>query len=176
MNLVAFVQKTTSFSEQIINNTLQLIEGGATIPFIARYRKELTKGLDEVQIAQIRDEKERYETLVSRQKTIVNAIEEQGKLTEELKVKITTCFDSSELEDLYLPYKQKRLTKGEKAKKLGLEPLAKMIMSQRLADPYHTAASFVKGEIEEEEQAIEGALHIIAEYMNENSVVRQWIR
>ncbi|MBN9293476.1 MAG: RNA-binding transcriptional accessory protein [Flavobacteriia bacterium] len=176
MNITAFVQKTLAVSENSISNTLMLLEEGATIPFIARYRKEKTGGLDEVEIARIRDEKERFEELTARQKTILKAIEEQGKLTEELKSKITTCFDASELEDIYLPFKQKKQTKGEKAKKLGLEPLAKMILSQRLADPYHTAASFVKGEVESEEQAVEGALHIIAEYMNENAVVRQWIR
>lgn len=176
MNITAFVQKTLTVSENSISNTLMLLEEGATIPFIARYRKEKTGGLDEVEVARIRDEKERFEELTARQKTILKAIEEQGKLTEELKSKITTCFDASELEDIYLPFKQKKQTKGEKAKKLGLEPLAKMILSQRLADPYHTAGSFVKGEVESEEQAVEGALHIIAEYMNENAVVRQWIR
>jgi len=176
MNITAFVQKTLAVPENSISNTLMLLEEGATIPFIARYRKEKTGGLDEVEIACIRDEKEKYEELTARQKTILKVIEEQGKLTEELKNKITACFDAAELEDIYLPFKQKKQTKGEKAKKSGLEPLAKMILSQRLADPYHTAASFVKGEVESEEQAIEGALHIIAEYMNENAVVRQWIR
>lgn len=176
MNLTAFVQLTIHTTEQTIKNTLQLLEDGATIPFIARYRKEMTGGIDEVVIAQIRDEKERYDNLIARQNTILKAIDEQGRLTEELKSKIQQCFDPTELEDIYLPYKQKKLTKGEKAKKLGLEPLAKMIMSQRIADPYRTASSFVKGEVENEEQAIEGALHIVAEFMNENAVVRQWVR
>ncbi len=176
MNLITFVQQNISVTEQSIKNTLHLFEDGATIPFIARYRKEMTGGLDEVKISQIRDLKESYETIVARQKAILKVIEEQEKLTDDLSARISNCFDMLELEDIYLPYKQKRLTKGEKAKKLGLESLAKMIMSQRLADPLRTAESFVKGEIESEEQAIEGALHIVAEYMNENTVVRQWIR
>lgn len=176
MNLITFVQRQLSIAEQSIKNTLLLFEDGATIPFIARYRKEMTGGLDEVEISQIRDLKENYETLIARQKTILKAIEEQEKLTDDLLSKISNCFDLLELEDIYLPYKQKRLTKGEKAKKLGLEPLAKMIMGQRLADPMRAAESFVKGDVESEEQAIEGALHIVAEYMNENAVVRQWIR
>ena len=176
MNLITFVQQRLSIAEQSIKNTLLLFEDGATIPFIARYRKEMTGGLDEVEISQIRDLKENYETLIARQKTILKAIEEQEKLTDDLLSKISNCFDLLELEDIYLPYKQKRLTKGEKAKKLGLEPLAKMIMGQRLADPMRAAESFVKGDVESEEQAIEGALHIVAEYMNENAVVRQWVR
>ncbi len=176
MHVITYIQRTVNVSEQSVKNTLQLLEDGATIPFIARYRKEMTGGLDEVVISQIRDEKERFDTLIARQKTILKAIDEQGKLTDELVKKIENCFDSTELEDIYLPFKQKKLTKGEKAKKLGLEPLAKMIMSQRLPDPYRTAETFVKGEVENEEQAIEGALHIVAEFMNENAVVRQWVR
>jgi uncharacterized protein len=176
MTLIEFIRLTVHTTEQAIKNTLQLLNEGATIPFIARYRKEMTTGLDEVEIAQIRDEKEKYETLVARQKTILKAIEEQGKLTDELQKNIEKCFESSTLEDIYLPFKQKKLTKGEKAKKQGLEPLAKMIMSQRLPDVYRTASSFMKGEIDSEEQAIEGALHIVAEFMNENTVVRQWVR
>lgn len=176
MHVITHIQRTVNVSEQFVKNTLQLLEDGATIPFIARYRKEMTGGLDEVVISHIRDENERFDTIIARKKTILKAIDEQGKLTDELSKKIENCFDSTELEDIYLPYKQKKLTKGEKAKKLGLEPLAKMIMSQRLPDPYRTAETFVKGEIENEEQAIEGALHIVAEFMNENAVVRQWVR
>lgn len=176
MQLISFVQLTVQVSEQFIKNTIQLLDEGATIPFISRYRKEMTGGLDEVAIAQIRDEKEKYDTLIARQKTILKAIEEQGKLTDKLSISIQKCFDNNDLEDLYLPYKQKKLTKGEKAKKLGLEPLAKMIMSQRLANPYRSAENFVKGDVSSPEDAIEGALHIVAEYMNENAVVRQWVR
>ncbi len=171
-----FVGSNSGLNGKAISNTLQLLSEGATVPFIARYRKEMTGGLDEVQIAQIRDLSKKYEELISRQQTILKAIEEQGKLTPELKSKVAECFDSNVLEDLYLPYKQKRLTRGEKAKKLGLEPLAKMIMSQRGGDPYQMADRFVKGEVTDEDMAIAGAKDIMAEYMNENAVFRARMR
>lgn len=176
MNIVSFVQSYTSSNEKSIINTLNLLNEGATVPFIARYRKELTLGLDEVQIAEIRGLAKKYDDIFARQKTILSSIEEQGKLTPELKEKIETCFDSIVLEDLYLPYKQKRQTKGDKAKKLGLEPLAKMIMSQRGGDPFVMADKFVKGEVIDEEMAIDGAKDIIAEWINENSIARARVR
>ena len=172
----AFIQTHSNLPSKSIQNTLHLLNEGATVPFIARYRKEMTGGLDEVEIALIRDLAKKYEELISRQQTILNSIEEQGKLTPELKDKITACFDSILLEDLYLPYKQKRQTKGDKAKKLGLEPLAKMIMSQRGGDPIAMADKFVKGEVEDEKMAIEGAKDIIAEWINENGAARAKIR
>jgi len=174
--MVSYIQANSNLPEKSIVNTLQLLNEGATVPFIARYRKEMTNGLDEVEIALIRDLAKKYEELISRQQTILNSIEEQGKLTPELKEKITSCFDSIILEDLYLPYKQKRQTKGDKAKKLGLEPLAKMIMSQRGGDPIEMADKFVKGEVEEEKMAIDGAKDIIAEWINENGAARAKIR
>lgn len=170
------IQNGTGITLKAIQATLTLLEGGATIPFISRYRKEQTGGLDEVQVAAIRDWSKKYDELVSRQQTILNAIEEQGKLTPELRSKIEECFDPNVLEDLYLPYKQKRLTRGEKARKLGLEPLAKMIMSQRGGDPYQMADRFLKGEVTDEEMAIQGACDIIAEWMNENTVARARMR
>lgn len=176
MTTISFVQVHTTISEKSIINTLSLLEEGATVPFIARYRKEKTLGLDEVQIAEIRDFAKKYEDICSRQKTILSSIEEQGKLTLELKEKINICFDSVVLEDLYLPFKQKRQTKGDKAKKLGLEPLAKMIMSQRGGDPYVMADKFVKGEVIDEEMALSGAKDIIAEWINENTVARARVR
>ena len=171
-----YIKNRTGLPDKSIANVLSLLSEGATIPFISRYRKEMTGGLDEVEIAAIRDESKRYGELISRQQTILNAIEEQNQLTDELKLKITQCFDPVLLEDLYLPYKQKRLTRGEKAKKLGLEPLAKMIMSQRGGDPFQMAERFVKGDVVDEEQAIEGAKDIIAEWMNENTVLRARLR
>jgi uncharacterized protein len=153
-----------------------LLSEGATIPFIARYRKEMTGGLDEVEIAQIRDLAKKYDELTTRQQTILKAIEEQEKLTPELKEKIVTCFEATLLEDIYLPYKQKRLTKGEKAKKLGLEPLAKMIMAQRGGQPEVLAEKFIKGEVLDEDMAIEGAKDIISEWINENSSARSRMR
>jgi len=176
MTVLNFIQNYTSISEKSITNTLSLLNEGATIPFIARYRKELTFGLDEVQIADIRDYSKKFEEIKVRQNTILNSIEEQGKLSEELKSKIETCFDLTILEDLYLPYKQKRQTKGDKAKKLGLEPLAKMIMSQRGGVPIVMAEKFVKGEVIDEEMAISGSKDIIAEWINENTVARARVR
>lgn len=176
MLLPDFVQSATGLPTQSIQNTIQLLSEGATVPFIARYRKEMTQGLDEVQIAAIRDAVKKHEELISRQQTILKAIEEQEKLTPELKKQISECFDSNVLEDLYLPFKQKRQTKGEKAKKLGLEPLAKQIMAQRGGDPYYLAERFVKGEVLDEEMAIAGAKDIMAEYMNENVVFRARMR
>lgn len=176
MQKTHFIHSNTGITDKSIVSTLNLLEEGATIPFISRYRKEATGGLDELQIGQIRDMAKKYDDLVARQQTILSAIEEQNKLTPELKTKIETCFDSTVLEDLYLPYKQKRLTRGEKAKKLGLEPLAKMIMSQRGGDPNQMAERFVKGDVNDEDQALEGAKDIIAEYMNENAVFRAKLR
>lgn len=176
MTVNAFVQSNSSLNDKSVNNTLQLLSEGATVPFIARYRKEMTGGLDEVQIAQIRDLSKKFEELTSRQQTILKAIDEQGKMTPELKAKIETCFDANVLEDLYLPFKQKRLTRGEKARKLGLEPLAKMIISQRGGDPYQMAGRFVKGEVTDEDIALAGAKDIMAEFMNENAVFRAKMR
>lgn len=176
MTNIQFIQAESQLPEKSIINTISLLNEGATIPFIARYRKEMTKGLDEVEITQIRDLNKKYDELISRQQTIIKAIEEQGKLHPSLQEKIKTCFVSSELEDLYLPYKQKKMTRGEKAKKLGLEPLAKMIISQRGGDPYQMAERFVKGELIDEEMVIAGAKDIIAEYMNENVIFRGKLR
>ncbi len=159
-----------------IENTLRLINEGATVPFIARYRKEATNGLDEVAITNIRDQQKKYNDIVARQQAISKAIEEQGKLNEELKQKISTCFELSILEDIYLPFKQKRQTKAEKARKLGLEPLAKMIMSQRGGDPEFLAQKFVQGDIEDEELALSGAKDIISEWINENPGARSRVR
>ncbi len=176
MQKLDFIQNATGKAQQGIINTVKLLEEGATIPFISRYRKEMTGALDEVEIGQIRDTAKKYDELISRQQTILSSIEEQGKLTDLLKDKILGCFDSNTLEDIYLPYKQKRLTKGDKAKKLGLEPLAKMIMSQRGGEPEQMAERFLKGEVVDEEQAIQGAIDIIAEWINENEVVRSRMR
>ena len=176
MNVISFIQNTNSISEKSISQTLQLLKEGATVPFIARYRKEMTQGLDEVQIADIRDYAKKYDEIIQRQQTIISSIEEQNKLTPELKDKILFTFDSTILEDIYLPFKQKRQTKGDKAKKLGLEPLAKMIMSQRGGDTFSMASKFIKGEINDEDEALSGAKDIIAEWINENASARARIR
>ena len=171
-----FIKRETGLKLDSIQNVMKLFTEGSTIPFIARYRKELSGGLDEVEIAAIRDSGKRYDDIVARQKTILNAIEEQGKLSSDLENKIKECFDITSLEDIYLPYKQKRLTKGEKAKKLGLEPLAKMIMAQRGGDPYLMAEKFLKGDLTEVDEAISGAKDIISEWMNENATLRTRLR
>ena len=171
-----FIQSNSGLNGKSITNTLNLLNEGATVPFISRYRKEMTGGLDEVEITTIRDLAKKHDELIARQNTILSSIEEQGKLTQELKDKITSCFESTVLEDLYLPYKQKRQTKGDKAKKLGLEPLARMIMAQRGGDPETMAEKFVKGDVEDEEMAISGAKDIMAEWMNENSAARARMR
>lgn len=176
MERLTFVKNSTGLMPRAIENTLQLLEEGATVPFIARYRKERTGDLDEVQIAAIRDAAKKHDEITARQQTILKAIEEQGKLTEELRTKITQSFDTIELEDLYLPYKQRRETRGDKARKLGLEPLAKMIMSQRGGDPISMASKFVKGDVSDEDHAIQGAKDIIAEWVNENIVLRDRLR
>ena len=176
MNIISFIQNQLTVNEQQINNTLQLLNEGATVPFISRYRKEMTKGLDEVQITEIRDLNKKFDEISQRQQTILASIEEQGKLTDELKTKISSTFDSILLEYIYLPFKQKRQTKGDKAKKLGLEPLAKMIMSQRGGNLIAMSDKFVKGEVEDEEMALNGAKDIIAEWINENTSSRIRIR
>lgn len=171
-----FIIDHSGLNERGVKNTLKLLGEGSTIPFIARYRKEMTGNLDEIQIGTIRDLSKRYNEIIQRQSTITSAIAEQGKLSDDLKDKIVSCFDLTMLEDIYLPYKQKRLTKGDKAKKLGLEPLAKMIMSQRGGDLDRMASQFVKGEIQDEEEAIQGAKDIIAEWINENPIARERVR
>lgn len=171
-----FIIDHSGLNERGVKNTLKLLGEGSTIPFIARYRKEMTGNLDEIQIGTIRDLSKRYNEIIQRQLTITSAIAEQGKLSDDLKDKIVSCFDLTMLEDIYLPYKQKRLTKGDKAKKLGLEPLAKMIMSQRGGDLDRMASQFVKGEIQDEEEAIQGAKDIIAEWINENPIARERVR
>lgn len=176
MQLIQFIKLSVHQPEKQIENVLQLLAEGATIPFIARYRKERTGNMDEVEITQIRDAQNKYQEIISRQETIIKAIDEQGQLSEKLKQDIQNAFDLTMLEDLYLPYKKKRETRGEKAKKLGLEPLAKMIMSQRLQDPYSKATDFINNKVASEEEAINGALDIIAEYINENTVTRNWLR
>ena len=176
MQKIDYVVQQSDASERAVKNTLTLISEGATVPFIARYRKERTGGLDEVVIGAIRDFGEKYEEIVARQQTILKAIDEQGRLDDGLKQKITNSFDPIRLEDLYLPFKQKRVTRGEKARKLGLEPLAKMIMSQRGGKPEQMAERFLKGEIFDIETALSGAKDIIAEWINENEIMRDRLR
>jgi uncharacterized protein len=159
-----------------VSNTVTLLEEGATIPFISRYRKEVTGSLDEVAVAAIKDEKEKFEELDKRKATILKTIEEQGQLTPELKKQIEDCIDPNQLEDLYLPYKPKRRTRAMIARERGLEPLAKILVKQYEADPENRALAFVKDEVPDAEAALAGARDIIAEWINENQNARNIVR
>ena len=162
--------------EHRVENTLKLLQGGATIPFISRYRKEATGGMDEVQISEINDRYEKLCELAKRKETIISTIEEQGKMTADLKNRIDNCWDSTELEDIYLPFKPKRKTRAEAARQKGLEPLAIILMMQRENNLMAKAAQFVKGEVKDEEDALKGARDIIAEQINEDERARNQIR
>jgi len=176
MTKLQYLLKATSLSEKNIQNTLALLEQDATIPFIARYRKEATGNLDEVQIGEIVKYKAEYEAIETRRVAILKAIDEQGLLTDDVKSKITHATSLTLLEDLYLPFKKKRKTKASVAREKGLEPLAKIIMTQQDTDIVFTANRFVKNKIKSTEDALEGARHIIAEWVNENEWVRKKIR
>ena len=159
-----------------IENTLKLLTGGATIPFISRYRKEATGGLDEVQISDIHTRYEKLCDLAKRKETILSTIEEQGKLTDDLRRRIADCWDSTELEDIYLPYKPKRKTRAEAARQKGLEPLAMLLMMQRENNLSARVRTFVKGDVKDEEEALKGARDIIAEQVNEDERARNLMR
>ena len=159
-----------------VENTLSLLEGGATIPFISRYRKEVTGGLDEVQIGEIKEQYEKFTDIAKRKETILKTIEEQGKLTTDLKKRIEACWDATELEDIYLPYKPKRKTRAEVARQKGLEPLATILMMQRENNLMARVRTFVKGEVKDEEDALKGARDIIAEQVSEDERSRNQIR
>jgi uncharacterized protein len=159
-----------------ITDTLELLDGGATIPFISRYRKEVTGGMDEVQIGEIKQYYEKLQELSKRKETILNTIEEQGQLTPELKSRIENSWDSTELEDIYLPYKPKKQTRAEIARKKGLEPLAKILMSQHEWDVQAKAAQFLNENVSDANEALQGARDIIAEWVNETEAARNAIR
>ena len=144
-----YISQTLNLSEQAVANTLKLLSEGATIPFISRYRKEATGGLDEVQIAAIDTAHKKLVELDKRKETILATIEEQGKLSDELRSRIARCMDATELEDIYLPYKPKRRTRAEVARGKGLEPLAKMLMAQNSNGVESMAMRFVKGEVKD---------------------------
>ena len=162
--------------EHRVNNTLKLLLGGATIPFISRYRKEATGGLDEVQIGEIQTCYDKFSEIAKRKETVIGTIEEQGKLTDELRSRIAGCWNATELEDIYLPYKPKRKTRAEAARQKGLEPLATLLMLQRENNLEAKVRSFVRGEVENEEEALKGARDIIAEQVSENEQARNLVR
>ena len=163
-------------SEKQIGHTLDLLEDGATIPFISRYRKEATGGLDEVQIEAIKTHYEKLNETAKRKETIINTISEQGKMTPELQKRIDETWDSTILEDIYLPYKPKRRTRAEVARQKGLEPLATLLMLQREPNPEKRAEAYVKGEVKDAEDALKGARDIIAEQVSEDEQARNTVR
>ena len=162
--------------EHRIANTLKLLQGGATIPFISRYRKEATGGLDEVQIGDIQSRYEKLCELSKRKETVLSTIQEQGKLTPELQSRISSCWNATELEDIYLPFKPKRKTRAEAARSKGLEPLALLLMMQKENNLLAKARNYVKGEVKNEEDALKGARDILAEQVSEDERSRNLMR
>ena len=176
MSLISYITGHTSLSQKGIESTIELLNEDCTIPFIARYRKEKTGNLDEVKIELIVKHKEQFETLEKRKATILKALKELDVLNDELIKKIKACTDLTTLEDIYLPYKKKRKTKAENARQNGLEPLAKIIMAQRASDLEFIAAKYNKGKVESKAEVLEGARHIIAEWINERTDIRNNLR
>ncbi|WP_298474510.1 Tex family protein [uncultured Maribacter sp.] len=174
--MINYILKRTNLPEKGIQNTIALLDEDCTIPFISRYRKERTGNLDEVQIGEIVKYKEQYNALEKRKKAILKALEEQAVLTSELQTKINAVVDLTTLEDIYLPYKKSKKTKAETARKNGLEPLAKIIMAQRNEEIEFAASRFLNNTIKNEDEALEGARHIISEWINERSDIRGQIR
>lgn len=170
------IANALALPERGVENTIQLLEENCTVPFISRYRKERTGNMDEVQVADIALMREKLQDVAKRKETIVTTIEEQGKMTDALRKRIEDCWNISELEDIYLPYKPKRRTKADIARAQGLESLANTIMLQRDPNPQMTAQKYVKDDVQSADEALEGAKFIIAETINENEKVRKEIR
>ncbi len=176
MNTTSYIKQILDLPEKSISNTLQLLSEDCTIPFISRYRKDKTGNLDEVQIEQISKISKQFEEIVKRKESILKSIEEQNALTPELKQRIEESFDIVELEDLYLPFKKRRKTKADTAKEKGLEPLAKIIMSQKNNDLTFLASKYLTNDVPSEEEALQGARDIMAEWIDENMYVRKNLR
>ena len=170
------IASALNIAERQVSNTLALLQGGATVPFISRYRKEATGGLDEVQIGEIKDRNDKLCELAKRKETVLKTIEEQGKLSTELKTRIENCWDATEVEDIYLPYKPKRKTRAEVARQKGLEPLATLLLMQRENNLSPRVRTFIKGDVKDEEDALKGARDIIAEQVSEDERTRNQVR
>lgn len=175
-SIASLIANRLNLRGQHVENTVRLLEGGATIPFISRYRKEATGGMDEVQVAAVRDEHLRLSELTHRREYILATIGEQGKLTDELRARIENCWDATMLEDIYLPYKPKRKTRAEAARRKGLEPLANLLLERPHTDPVRAAAAFVGTEVADEEEALQGARDILAERISEDERTRATVR
>lgn len=176
MQISEIIARQTGLRQRQVENTIQLLSTGATIPFISRYRKEATGGLDEVQVAQVKEQNDRLEELVNRREYIIQTIEEQGKMTDELKQRISECWDATMLEDLYLPFKPKRKTRAEAARKKGLEPLADLLLLNPFAKPENEALKYLNDDVADAAEALQGARDIIAERINEDERTRQTVR
>ena len=176
MDKIQFIQQNISIQEKQINAVLQLLSEDCTIPFIARYRKDKTGNLGEVEIEQIQKLSKNFDEIQKRKESVLKSIEEQEKLTPELRAKIGQSFDLQEIEDLYLPFKKRRKTKADAAKEKGLEPLAKIIMAQKNGDIEQTAQNYLNKEVSSVEEALQGARDIIAEWINENIFIRKNLR
>ena len=174
--MIREIARLCSLPESRVERTVTLLQGGATIPFIARYRKEATGGLDEVQVGAVRDRLERLNALEARKRTVRSAIEAAGKMTGALSAQLDDCWDGDKLEDLYLPYKPKRRTRAAAAREKGLEPLAALLMRQDGSQPERLADRFVRGEVADGEQALAGACDIVAEWVAENARAREAVR
>lgn len=176
MTSTGFIQKSLHLSDKNINATLKLLSEDCTIPFISRYRKDATGNLDEVQIESISKLSKQFDEIIKRKESILKSIEEQNALTSDLKQKIEQSFDLQELEDWYLPFKKKRKTKADSAKEKGLEPLARIIMSQNAHNLESLAAKYVNEQVSSEDEALQGARDIMAEWINENAYIRKNLR
>ncbi len=176
MTNIQFIQSRVNAAPKSIENTLQLLSEDCTIPFISRYRKDMTGNLDEVVIEQIAKLSKQYDEIVRRKESIIKSIDEQGQLTPGLTKKIQESFDLQELEDLYLPFKKKKKTRADTAREKGLEPLAKIIMAQNSDDIEFVASKYLNDKVANEDEALQGARDIIAEWINENIYIRKNLR
>lgn len=174
--ILSIIAQNLNIKETQVSNTVKLLDEGATVPFISRYRKERTGSLDEVQIQEIKEKNEKFTELEKRKETVLKTIDEQDQLTSDLKQRIENCFDPVELEDIYLPFKPKRRTKATIAKEKGLEPLAQIIIKQVERDPKFRANSFLNKNVKDVDEALSGARDIIAEWVNENGKARNIVR
>ena len=174
--ITSLISKSLNLSNKNVDSTINLLNEGATIPFISRYRKEVTGGLDEVEIANIKELNDKYIELEKRKEYIIKSISEQEKLTSDLENRIIECWDSTQLEDIYLPFKPKRQTRAEMARKKGLEDLAKWLMAQNSGSAETKAAEFVKGDVTDIDEALKGARDIIAELVSEDAEARNKVR
>ena len=174
--LIPILSKQLNLPSRSVQNTLTLLDEGATVPFISRYRKEMTGSLDEVQVGNVKEAYQRLQELLKRRQSILESIREQGQLTAELEEKINNTWSATELEDIYLPYKPKRKTRASVAREKGLEPLAGTLMKQDLTDVYSFAERVTSAEVADAEEALAGARDIMAEWINERAYARNTVR